>query len=278
MLEGFDVFDGQGEPDFGAARAAGYSFAFFKATQGTGNVQDYFAGNRERSAAAGFGPIGAYHFAQNGDPVAQADHFCNVFGELGPDEIPILDIEHNSDYFTLPQAQWPGFVLPWCERVEQQLGRTPALYMSESPATYMPPSLARFPLWVAAYPGGAAPTEWVDWQVGPWESPVAWQYSSTGRVPGIGNGQVNVDVNIAPDDLRARLGLVSPTPFEEDEMFRYIFAGQDYVFPGPDHGPVRPTSTDGQLAALDAAGVKAIGEVDADAHAFFQALALGHAG
>ncbi len=282
MIRGFDIYDGQGEPDFDAAFAAGWSFAIFKATQGTRNVQDTFARNRQAAAAAGFGPIGCYHFAQDGDPEPQADHFADVVGELGPDEFAVLDLEWNPTYFTLPMSQWADFEARWWGRVIARLGpldpRRCVDYMSEWPAGQMPASMAARSLWVAGYPGGPAPTEWADWQVGPWSTPIAWQYTSTGRVPGIGDGQVNVDCNIAPDDLRARLGLVAtphPTQQEDDDMLRYIFAGQDWVFPGPGRGPVLPTSTDGQLAALNLAGVPAIGEVDADAHAFFQALAIG---
>lgn len=205
MLKGVDVSDWQPGIDWAAARAAGVSFAIHKATQGTRHVSDTFAGNRRDSAAAGLGPIGLYHFAQDGDPVAQADHFCDVVGQLGPDEFAVLDIEANPDYFTLPQRSWPGFIVAFCEQVERRIGGPVVVYMSESPAKSMTVDCARWPLWVAGYQTHA-PTEWEDWRVGPWASPVIWQWSSSYSVPGIGA----VDQNIAPDDLRSRLGIGAP--------------------------------------------------------------------
>jgi hypothetical protein len=79
----------------------------------------------------------------------------------------------------------------------------PVVYMSESPAKSMPAECAVWPLWVAGYVD-AAPSDWEDWRVGPWERPAIWQYSSSGNVPGISG---RCDVNVAPDDLRARIGL-----------------------------------------------------------------------
>lgn len=202
MIRGVDVSDFQETVDWHAVKAGGWTFGVAKATQGTGNVQDTFAANRSGMAEAGLSPRGLYHFAQDGDPVAQADHFCDVVGAIQPGEFIVLDIESNPRYFTLSPADWPGFIVAWCERAESRIGGPLVVYISESPASGMTAECARWPLWVAGYVD-EAPSAWEDWRVGPWDSPVIWQYSSTGSVPGI-NG--NCDVNIAPDDLAERLG------------------------------------------------------------------------
>lgn len=202
MLRGIDVSDWQPDVDWSAVAAGGYAFAVIKATQGTGNVQDTFAAYRSAAPAAGLGPMGLYHFAQDGNPVAQADHFVRVVGALGADEFAVLDIEANEDFFSLPLSEWPTFITAWCDRVEERLGGPVAVYLSESPAKSMPASLEKWPLWVAGYQS-ATPQEWEDWQVGPWW-PVIWQHSSTSTVPGVPG---NCDANVAPDDLRARLGM-----------------------------------------------------------------------
>lgn len=202
MRRGIDSSDYQGNINWPAVVASGVSFAIIKATQGTRNVQDTFLPHRDQAPAAGIGLLGLYHFAQDGDPVAQADHFCDVVGAWRPGEFAVLDIESNEGFFTLPEAQWPSFILSWCNRVQSRIGGPVVIYMSESPAKGMPSNLARFPLWVAGYEL-STPTAWEDWQVGPW-IPAIWQWSSTGSVPGVDGP---VDMNIAPDDLRNRLGL-----------------------------------------------------------------------
>lgn len=204
VLRGVDVSDWQGDVDWAAVATWG-QFAVCKATEGTGNVQSTFGPNRAGMVAAGLGPVGLYHFArpENGNPIGEANHFLNVVGELGPDEFAVLDIE------TANVGSWPAFIRAWCGRVHDALGRSPVVYMSESPAKSMPDECAIWPLWVAGYVS-YQPSGWEDWRVGPWETPVMWQYSSSGSVPGIGG---RCDVNIAPDDLRARLAL------EEDDMY-----------------------------------------------------------
>jgi hypothetical protein len=107
---------------------------------------------------------------------------------------------------------WPAFIGAWCPKVRDALGVAPTVYMSESPARSMPGSVAEWPLWVAGYVS-STPTRWEDWRVGPWSSPAMWQFSSSGVVPGVDG---RCDVNIAPDDLRARLGLSDPQPPEDD--------------------------------------------------------------
>jgi GH25 family lysozyme M1 (1,4-beta-N-acetylmuramidase) len=218
MIRGIDVSDWKPDIDWSAVAGAGYSFAIIKATQGTRNVQGTFAPYRQQAPAGGLGPIGLYHFAQDGDPAAQADHFCTTVGGLGPDEFAVLDIEANADYFTLPLSSWPAFIIAWCERVEAQLGGPVVVYMSESPAKSMPSAVGRWPLWVAGYQT-RTPTEWEDWQVGPW-SPAIWQWTDVANVPGVGS----CDANVAPDDLRSRLGFQDKAPVAGLEHLHPVFA------------------------------------------------------
>jgi GH25 family lysozyme M1 (1,4-beta-N-acetylmuramidase) len=221
VILGVDVSDWQAGIDWDAVAGAGYSFALIKATEATGNTQSTFAPYRRAIPAAGMGPVGLYHFArpENGNPEAQADHYCDVVGSVGPDEFVVLDIE------TGDHGYWADFIDRWFVRVEARLGalRSRCVYMSDSPAGSMPAECGGLVLWDAAYgPNTGAVPAWGtgheaayhgpfehSWNVGPWSTWTIWQYSSKGSVPGVG-GQV--DVNIAPDDLRARLRLTDPAP------------------------------------------------------------------
>lgn len=315
LLQGVDVYDGQGDIDWVAVAASGISFALIKATEGFGNVQDTFAANRQGTHSAGISPLGIYHFGrpESGNPEAQADHYCDVVGDLGSDEFAALDIE------TGAVSTWPSFIMRWFARLEQRMGRSVpcCLYMSDSPAAsmpiagadqingederrYRPPpqrsmgarsvlqqlsgaSCGQFPLWDAGYgPNSGQPPAWGtgyeskyhgpfphSWDVGPWPSWTIWQYSSVGRVPGIGDGRTNVDMNLAPVDLRARLGFadhpVQPDPPQRKkvpDMFLCNHGGGIIlVYGGGDKGWVT-LATNKQVTDLLEAGVPTIGDVN----------------
>lgn len=200
---GPDVSDWQEGVDWRAVASAGHTFGVTKATEGTRNVQATLARNRSEMAGAGLEAIGLYHFArpEDGNPSTQAAHFLAAIDYLREREFAVLDVE------TGEPGSWPGFIAGWCSLVEDVTGRRPVVYMSESPAGSMPAACARWPLWVAGYVG-RFPTEWADPRltaVGPWAAPVMWQFTSGARVAGIAG---ECDLNIAPDDLPARLGLV----------------------------------------------------------------------
>lgn len=281
LLQGVDVYDGQGDIDWEAVAASGISFALIKATEGFGNVQDTFAANRQGTHSAGISPLGIYHFGrpESGNPEAQADHYYDVVGDLGPDEFVALDIE------TGAVSTWPSFIMRWFARLEQRMGRPVpcCLYMSDSPAASMPiagadqvngederrfrpppqrsmgarsvlqqlsgASCGQFPLWDAGYGANTGnPPAWGtgfeskyhgpfphSWDVGPWPTWTIWQYSSVGRVPGIGGGRVNVDMNLAPADLLARLGFPDPPTVSEEEPMSHVTVepGERALIPVP---------------------------------------------
>lgn len=207
---GLDVSDRQAGIDLAAVfadlrrRSGNVPWLYIKATEGTGNVQDTFAGFREQATYEGFRPIGLYHFArpENGNPIAEADHYLATVGNFLPWEFPVLDIE------TGDPSTWADFIRRWCGRVFDATGRSPALYMSESPAQSMPADCATWPLIVAGYPSKIAtawPAEWEDWQIGLWLSPVAWQWTSSNSLPPVDGWAGRLDLDIAPDDFEPRL-------------------------------------------------------------------------
>lgn len=60
-VRGIDVSSYQGEIDWGTLASQGISFAFIKATEGSGFVDERFAYNYSRAQKAGL-RVGAYHF------------------------------------------------------------------------------------------------------------------------------------------------------------------------------------------------------------------------
>lgn len=115
-------------------------------------------------------PAGGYHFAQPGDPRAQADVLIREVERLGATGLlPALDIE---DPFPVGQAR--AFGEAFCNRIRER-GYRPVVYTGDAyAATIRPADWASQPvLWIARY--GAKPKN-TRYDV--------HQYSSSGSLPG----------------------------------------------------------------------------------------------
>jgi MYXO-CTERM domain-containing protein len=197
VVEGIDVYDGDGTIDWAKVAASGRKFAFIKATQGTYNKQSKFAANWKGAKAAGI-LRSAYHFFDpSEDGVAQAQAFLAAMGPLEPGDLPpLLDFEcpTSSD----PNAASPnceykgnsGWASPsvlkqrtfdWLDTVEKATGKKPIVYSYPSwfaDAGLTDPALAKYPLFIATL-GSCASVP------APWSEALFWQYDWSGQVPGI---------------------------------------------------------------------------------------------
>src|SRR5213078_153580 len=88
-----DRSNNNGPDSYAEAKNAGVTHAYFKATDGTGFVDSTYKDRMKRAQAAGI-VCGAYHFAENGSPIAEADHFLSVIGTPAAGHLrPCLDLE-----------------------------------------------------------------------------------------------------------------------------------------------------------------------------------------
>jgi len=203
---GIDVSSYQGGSiDWSSVKSSGRSFAWAKATGGTGVVDGDFTVNEINGKAAGV-YMGAYHFAYPdlNPPGAEASYFWSEAGGYikkdGRTLMPMLDMEEftgldgNSSYTT-----WAN---DWCASVVSYAAANgvaihPMLYCSACKAGYFTSSITGLP-WIADYNGEDAETgtPWSTcsgdnvWGSGVWN---VWQYSSTGAVSGV-SGKVDEDV------------------------------------------------------------------------------------
>ena len=199
-VQGIDVSDYQGAIDWGAVARSGRAFAWAQVSDGF--VRDgTFARNWSGMKAAGM-IRGAYQYFETGlDPVAQANLLIDaVGGHLGDGDLPpMLDIESgpgNAAYVL-------GQMRAWASRIEAALGKKPIIYTGAwwwNPHTGSSGAFGGYPLADSYYsqscPNIAA--GWSSWTV--------WQYSSSGRVPGI-SGNVDLDqFNGTLADLRSFAG------------------------------------------------------------------------
>jgi GH25 family lysozyme M1 (1,4-beta-N-acetylmuramidase) len=188
---GIDVSTFQGKAlDWPAIKASGISFAYSKATEGNGAVDDAFLINETNAAAAGV-PIGAYHYARfdlnrgtNG-AAAEAAWFWSVarnfINPSGRYLMPMLDVEGNfSGYDRTSLSQW---VNQWCLSVSNSAKAvgvtiTPAIYISASPASnYLDASVTQWIPWIADW--GGDPQTGGPGSTYPWSTWVLWQYGGT---------------------------------------------------------------------------------------------------
>lgn len=200
MLFGGDISHHQGVPAFGSLRAAGWSFVFLKATEGTGFVDPQLASNRANARAAGLIP-GLYHFARATDPVAEANFFLRTVGQLSGGELLALDWEVST-----------GNPVSWCKTfldvVHASTGVAPVLYVNKyTMNSFNWGGIAQtYGLWLADYDGSTASVPIKDWPVLAFK-----QYTDTGNVPGI-SGEVDLDVFFGDAAALARYGSAGAVP------------------------------------------------------------------
>jgi lysozyme len=210
VVEGVDVYAGQGTIDWGMVASSGRGFAFIKATQGDYNKQSTFAANWANAKTAGV-LRSAYHFFDPTiDGVAQANWFLAEIaaaGGMGPGDLPaMLDIEcpisssqatsqssgpnceYTGDSGWVATATMQQRIFDWLDTVEAATGQKAFIYSYPSwfgDVKFTDTHLTDYPLYIATY-GSCASVP------APWTSSVFWQYSASATVPGI-SGNVDVD-------------------------------------------------------------------------------------
>src|SRR5262245_24326543 len=206
---GIDVSDYQGNINWTMVKNSGISFAWTKATEGTGGGQTYFTANEANAVAAGV-PIGAYHYARydlhtgTSGATNEANYFWSVAGPYikatGTYLMPMLDVEASPAGYTPAQlAQW---INAWCNVVSNNAYSSgviikPVIYVSACHANYFDSTVAQWTPWIANY-NGQDPQTGTPWSVcssyNIWGTWTVWQYTSTGGIPGIPSANVDHDV------------------------------------------------------------------------------------
>jgi GH25 family lysozyme M1 (1,4-beta-N-acetylmuramidase) len=198
--------------DWNAVRNAGHTFAFVKADEGprsTGGsyyINPYFKGDWGAAGAAGL-YRGAYHFARPKLPlstaVADARHFVSVTGTMrgSRDLPPVLDLEATGG---LSAGNIVAWAKSWLHEVERLTGRRPIVYMGYyfwQDALARTNELSAWRLWLPWYTNAPQPGN----VPAPWGTWTFWQYTETGRVPGI-VGNVDINRYCCSDANLAQLG------------------------------------------------------------------------
>lgn len=189
-IHGIDVSKWQGRIDWTAVRAANTKFAFIKATEGADHLDERFHENWTGAKRAGVAR-GAYHFVYWCRPASQQMAWFKRNVPSDPDALPpVLDVEWNGHSRTCPKRVPREIALAQVKQMlremEDHTGKRPIIYTDINfHRDVLAGELEEYPHWlrsVAAEPHERyANRRWA-----------IWQYTSTGRVPGV---QGDVDRN-----------------------------------------------------------------------------------
>jgi GH25 family lysozyme M1 (1,4-beta-N-acetylmuramidase) len=191
--QGIDVSHWQGQIGWLQVGAAGYDFAFAKATEGTTYTDPTYGTNRTGAGAAGL-RFGGYHFARPSagsdaaavaSGIAQAEAFLAYAQPRKGDLLPVLDMEKNGG-LTVPRlVQWTQ---SWLDHVYARTGVRPLIYASPS---FWKTSLGDTPvfatsgnrLWIAHWTKASLPLL----PAGGWggQGWTFWQWTDCSKVLGI---------------------------------------------------------------------------------------------
>ena len=182
-VHGVDVSRYQGRIDWASVRAAGNEFAFIKATEGGDYIDPRFSENWDGARRAGV-MRGAYHFVYWCRPGEQQAEWFRQNVPNDPDALPpVLDVEWNPDSRTCKQKIAKPAALQMIRTIlhamEAHTGKRPIIYTDINfHRDILEGELLEYPHWVRST--AAEPEHRYDnrrWTM--------WQYTTTGRVPGI---------------------------------------------------------------------------------------------
>ncbi|GAA1724172.1 GH25 family lysozyme [Isoptericola hypogeus] len=199
-VRGVDVSAYQGEIDWPVLAGQDVDFAFIKATEGSGHVDERFeaswAAARETDLV-----VGAYHFLSFESP--GADQAANVVANVPADAgtlPPVVDVEYYGDFASAPPSvdELRAILDPLLDALEAHYGAPPILYTTQQVReTYLGDDYDRYPLWIRSV-ATSPDLPRRDWEF--------WQYSDRDVLDGYSGEEEHIDMNVFDgtlDDLRA---------------------------------------------------------------------------
>ncbi|WP_147332898.1 glycoside hydrolase family 25 protein [Archangium gephyra] len=203
-VQGIDISHYQPKVDWESVKTSA-SFVFVKATDSTGVVDPRFSSHWSGAKKAGL-PRGAYHFFHPKYDVDKqvanfTQHLKSDPGELHP-VVDVEEFKHEYQSFTCDQLVEK--LQRFSQGVEKELGRKPMIYTNHQTWQLSfcdHPYFLDHPLWLAQYTNHAKepklPPGWKGW--------LFWQYSESGKVPGIPGAVDQSYFNGSVEDLKALL-------------------------------------------------------------------------
>lgn len=226
-VTGIDISDHQSGIDISQSSA---DFVVVKATEGSGYIDPSFTTHTEGVLASGK-RLGFYHFSWPGwnSVEEEVKTFVNAIQPyLKHKPFLYLDWEDSTAWWNVDWAK------QFLDEVTRRTGIKPYIYMSASVAeAYDWESVAEtYWLWAAGYPSSDLDSlrtpdcPYAPFSHGWWL--LAWQYSSTGRIPGY-SGDVDLNVCYRPDVLSIASSGSTPSESSTEEDWLNMPSAVDYL-------------------------------------------------
>ncbi|MEP1208608.1 MAG: GH25 family lysozyme [Rhizobiaceae bacterium] len=190
-VHGIDISRYNTDIDWRRTKKEGVAFAFIKATEGKDDVDPSFK-NSWRSAKRVGIPRSAYHFYYFcATPEAQANNYIRNVPKSDSGLPPILDVEWNPDSPTCTKRPPASTVVNrlgrWLRKIEAHYGQKPIIYTTPDfyEANFASGALPGYQYWLRSV---KAEPKYI-YGKRPW---VFWQYTGTGKIPGI-KGKVDIN-------------------------------------------------------------------------------------
>lgn len=185
---GVDVSRYQGEINWKSLESQNVRFAFIKATEGSGHVDEYVSENLANAAETDI-RLSAYHFFSFDSPgETQAENFISVVNAGDIDMPPVVDVEYygtkKSDKPDRKEAE--KILAPLLDRLESYYGVKPIIYTTLPVYNrYIRENFSDYPLWIRNV---WCEPDFMDWKF--------WQFSDKGLLSGFTGEEKYIDLNV----------------------------------------------------------------------------------
>lgn len=190
-MTGVDVSHYQGTIDWAELAGQDLDFAFIKATEGSGHIDECFYDNWQEAGKTAL-CIGAYHFFSfDSDGERQAEAYIDTVGSLNGKIAPAVDVEFYGDKPDNPPPkdevvkQLDAMLL----KLEEHYQTKPIIYTTyKAYDTYIKGEFEEYPLWIRNVyyqPLFSLGDRWV-----------FWQYTDTAVLEGYEGTEQYIDMNV----------------------------------------------------------------------------------
>ena len=179
VYNGVDVYEYSNISSYRQLKNSGVSVVIQKASEGLTYNDSLLSYRASMLPQYGF-KVGYYHFAtNNGQPVAQAQHFLDRIKGLHSDTVLWLDIENQPNWTKAQAIDFTNKFIGYVQDRGYKIGIYTGLSFYYE---YLSGNIGNVPLWLASY--GKQPLQF--------PNVVSWQYTGTGHIAGI-TGYADLD-------------------------------------------------------------------------------------
>lgn len=190
-VRGVDVSVYQGQIDWPTLAEQGISFAFIKATEGSGAVDPNFQYNYAEARKSEL-RVGAYHFFSfDSGGETQAENFIREVEPFDGMLPPVVDVELYGEKKKRPPAREDVTeqLTLLLEQLENHYGMRPVLYATgRAYELYLAGDYEEYDIWIRNVYFAPRLNDGKEWTF--------WQYTDRGRLAGYAGEEAYIDINV----------------------------------------------------------------------------------